>query len=238
MSQKIQWRLVICSTATLIGLILGVFGRSNELARDREGSGFEHVTGEVKTTARSSTLLERDVKSLISTCFSGLLKLDDNTLKPVFVLGDFNGDGRRDLFAPVRLARNVDAKNRSKPPFTYQQVLDPTSPASAALDLRLGDLAEVETWPLFSVVHDIDGAMSNRCSQAGGKYLLLFAMDNGTSRIRVFSRAKLPRGTIGDETEDEPPPRLRGAAILLLDNEGSGSALYWDGSRYRWYPYN
>lgn len=185
----------------------------------------------------SVSLSDREMESLVRTCFGGLLSAD-HTLTPSFVVGDFDGDGTQDLFVPVRLGRSVNRKNRSRTPFNYQEVLDPASPASVALNLRMGDLAIVENWPLFVVVHGLSKARMTRCSESRYKFLLLFAMNKGTTSIKLFNGKKLPRGTINDPKEDQPPPRLKGEAILLLDPDGEGSAIYWDGARYRWYPVN
>jgi hypothetical protein len=59
---------------------------------------------------------------------------------------------------------------------------------------------------------------------------------------RYESVLRLERGPLkpaitGDEPEPIPPPALKGDAILLLRDDGAGEALYWDGERYRWYPY-
>ena len=183
-------------------------------------------------------LKDQDAEELVRICFGGLLRADLRALTPGFIVGDFYGDGIQDLFVPVRLARSVEMKDRSRPPFNYQEVLDSTSPGRVALDLTVSDLAKVKTWPLLAVVRNVDKARLTRCADVRDKYILLFVMDKGTSVIKVFRARRLPRGTIGDPKEDVPPPRLRGAAVLLLDSHGQGSAVYWDGMRYRWYPYN
>jgi hypothetical protein len=32
------------------------------------------------------------------------------------------------------------------------------------------------------------------------------------------------------------PPKLKGDALLFLDSKREGTAVYWDGTRYLWYP--
>lgn len=48
-------------------------------------------------------------------------------------------------------------------------------------------------------------------------------------------KGKLEPAAYGDEAEIVPPPYLLGDAILMIDSENSGTAVYWDGARYRWY---
>jgi hypothetical protein len=188
-----------------------------------------------RSNMRKSSLPDQD--SLIRTCFSGLFRASQQRLTPNFVMGDFDGDGQNDLLVAVELARVVDRNDRGAPPFNFQEVLDSRSPASEALDLRMGNLQIFEMGPFFAVIHNIGRSPNISCSRAQNKFVLLFTMDKGTKTMRLFTGKKLPRGTIGDEKEDQPPPRLRGKAILLLDNQGSGTALYWEGTRYRWYPF-
>ena len=47
---------------------------------------------------------------------------------------------------------------------------------------------------------------------------------------------KLPEAVAGDEPEIVPPPKLIGDAIVMLTDENKGTAIYWDGARYRRYP--
>ena len=180
----------------------------------------------------------QDVATLIDRCFNGYLRYDDKTLMRSFIEGDFDGDGSKDLFAAVQPGKKVDTNNKSKPPFTYQEVIDAVSPGSVALDLRLGNLGVVEVWPLFVVIRNVDKPGSGRCLSQNEKYLLQFPMDKGVNDMKLFKGKKLPAGTIGDASEDDPPPALKGDAVLLLDPSGDGQAIFWGRGRFRWYPVN
>jgi hypothetical protein len=94
-------------------------------------------------------------------------------------------------------------------------------------------IAELRTW--FVVLH---GFNKRRCPAKRGKFVLLFPNDPHANTIKLFRGEKLPPGTIGDPEEDQPAPSLKGDAILIVDADEVGIALYWDGERYRWYPYN
>jgi hypothetical protein len=191
------------------------------------------------TAKHANILSSKDVESLLQSCFHGLFRVDSSGLSPEFVEGDFDGDGIPDVFVPVKLARVVNRNDRSEPPFTFRDVLDPASPSRHELKLKMGDLSVplVED-PFFAILHRPGGNIPNRCTVRTQKFVLLFPMYKGSSKIELFHGKRLRPGTIYDPKEDQPPPRLRGDAILLLDDIGRGTALYWDGSRYRWYPVN
>ncbi len=187
----------------------------------------------------ANILSSKDVESLVQSCFDGLFRVGSSSLSPEFVEGDFDGDGIPDVFVPVKLARVVNRNDKSEPPFTFRSVLDPASSSRHELKLKMGDLSvPVVEDPFFAILHRPGGSIPNRCTVRTQKFVLLFAMDKGSSKIELFHGKRLRPGTIYDPKEDQPPPRLRGDAILLLDDKGRGTALYWDGSRYRWYPVN
>jgi len=186
----------------------------------------------------ANILSSKDVESLVQSCFDGLFLVGSSGLSPDFVEGDFDGDGIPDVFVPVRLARVVNRNDKSEPPFTFRSVLDPASSSRHELKLKMGDLSVPGAEPFFVILHRLGADNPNRCPARSQKFVLLFGMDKGTSKIELFHGKRLRPGTIYDPKEDQPPPRLHGDAILLLDDKGRGTALYWDGSRYRWYPVN
>jgi len=49
------------------------------------------------------------------------------------------------------------------------------------------------------------------------------------------SSKPLKRAAAGDSRATSPP-RLKGDAILFLDAKKEGTAVYWDGVRFLWYP--
>src|SRR5262249_28582304 len=44
-----------------------------------------------------------------------------------------------------------------------------------------------------------------------------------------------PKSPVGQNAWDDPPPKLRGDALLIIKPEAASSILYWDGVAYRWY---
>jgi hypothetical protein len=176
-----------------------------------------------------------DVESYLIKCFGDLFRVDSQFLSPRFVVGDFNGDKTEDVFVSARLHRKVSKEDKSQPPFTFQELLDAYSPASESLDLRMGNLAIFEGGPWLVVLH---GFRTGKCPAKPARFVLLFPINADATMIKLYGGEKLPPGTTGDPKEDEPPPRLKGDAILIVAPDGEGTAIYWDGSRYRWYPYN
>lgn len=61
------------------------------------------------------------------------------------------------------------------------------------------------------------------------------ALSSGGDDFSWMDSWRIVTGPAEQGTTDEPPPRLRGAA-LWVEKDGSGSALvYWNGTRYAWY---
>jgi hypothetical protein len=46
----------------------------------------------------------------------------------------------------------------------------------------------------------------------------------------VFDKGRVPQGATR-----EPPPILRGDALLIFKTEAASAILWWNGTRYRWY---
>jgi hypothetical protein len=184
-------------------------------------------------------LSESQIEPLINKCFANLFSLSSHGLSPPFVVGDFNGDGMQDLFVPVRFVGSIKPSNSAKPNFNLEMVLGTGGlPKDKAFyDLRLGDLS-VDNGQYFVVIHGAAGIPLSICPSVRNRFVLIYAMDKGSIGIRLYGGKRLPPGTIGDPKEDQPPPMLKGKAIVLLDSHKIGTALYWDGSRYRWYPFN
>lgn len=41
---------------------------------------------------------------------------------------------------------------------------------------------------------------------------------------------------VGQGVSTQRPPKLKGEAILVKKLESSSGLIYWDGTKYRWYP--
>lgn len=44
-----------------------------------------------------------------------------------------------------------------------------------------------------------------------------------------------PKGAVGTGAGGDPPPRLRGDALLVGKSEAASAVIYWDGRSFRWY---
>jgi hypothetical protein len=165
--------------------------------------------------------------------FAGMVAVDTVQMHPHFMVGDFDGNGKSDL---VVIGRLVSATPERAEGGSHMHVYVPmgTGMKPVPRDIRMSaDL--LATWRgegAQLVIHDFRRATS---SPRRENALLLFSA-NGESVLRL-ERGPLKPAITGDEPEPIPPPALKGDAILLLRDDGAGEALYWDGERYRWYPY-
>lgn len=67
------------------------------------------------------------------------------------------------------------------------------------------------------------------------RFVLVDAWNNGKLKLQLY-RGKLKIARAGDEPKLLPPPELLGSALILLGIGNNGTAVYWDGTAYRWYP--
>src|SRR5262249_13198062 len=153
------------------------------------------------------TIDKSQVEWLLSNCFDGLFAIDPAGLSPEFVVGDFNGDGEADVFLPVRLTRDTN-RDHQEPNFLIQIVFDggPLPKDRGYYDFGLKDLTRDHLRPYLIVVHSVARIISQRCPPRQDKFVLLFAIDQGSEKIKLFHGKRLPPGTIGDKKEDRPPP--------------------------------
>lgn len=198
----------------------------------------QHRDALPKVKPSADRLDKQAVSDLVNRCFEGLVRSDDQSLTPSFIKGDFDGDGSMDLFVTVQPGKKVDSRDKTIPAFNFYNVIDSVSPANVAHDLRVGNLGLIESWPLVAIVRNVDKPAGSRCLLKNEKVLLVFPMDKGTTVMKLFQGKKLPEGTIGDPDEDDPPPALKGDAVMLLDFGGDGMAIFWSKGRFRWYPVN
>jgi hypothetical protein len=177
------------------------------------------------------------ITSLLETEFGSLFVIDDRTISPTYLRGDFNGDGVEDLAVAVRLNRQIDPNDRSKMPFQFDKAYGPGPSTVGEQDygptFTIGDLAGYRDLSMLAVIHGTreHGLTNSKPSQ---RFVVVDAWHLGQKTMSLF-RGKLKPAAYGDELKIIPPPQLLGDAILMIGPEDSGTAVYWDGARYRWY---
>lgn len=140
---------------------------------------------------------------------------------PYYLLGDFNGDGFRDIAVTVNPeGAQQEIKNAG---VKYLDV-DPSSETNGQ-ELSVTD-AEFKYCVGVAIMHGTaDGPVLEK---PGAKYLFYecfvpFKLIPRSTKLRRF------RG------EKQPPPKLRGDAIYLYLERDAASVVYWTGQTYRGY---
>jgi hypothetical protein len=190
----------------------------------------------------STTLSLEMVRKIVQDEFADQFRLNSSrrnqNISPPFVTGDFDGDGKMDLATlasiwPEEVNRRLAIDSRlSLPRVTISKTLGKgTSTADAkSAQLNLSELAQnFRESILLLIVHDFA-----RTGGASVRFALLDFCNNGEIKMTA-SRPPLRTATAGDSRRIAPP-RLKGDALLFLDGKGEGTAVYWDGTRYLWYP--
>ena len=147
---------------------------------------------------------------------------------PYYLLGDFNGDGAEDMLVIVRvtghrseLAKDVSVSN----PFERQgKALFPNDPAK---ENRLA-IAIVHSWKTTQVI--------GKFLLIGDSNLLILDHERATS-----GRAEDMKGLMSVVKRRGPRPKglkfpvtAKGDLVLLGNQVGDDSMLYWNGRTYRW----
>lgn len=99
----------------------------------------------------------------------------------------------------------------------------------------LSDFARYANSPSTGFLLIIHGKRGVADSDTADRFLLVDGWDLPKKTMRPF-KGKLALAIGGDGSKPVPPPILKGEAIVVLTSENRGSAIYWDGKRYRWYP--
>ena len=185
-----------------------------------------------------------EVKSLVDSHFAGVFALNatrqNQKISPAYLTGDFNGDGRPDLavlvsIQPDRLRPHLAADPMwSIRPLTISKALGKGMGARAAKDAQLSftDLSEnFQSSIVLLIVHNFKQALESAVSR---RFALLDFCNNGEIAMTV-SRKPLKTTPAGDSPIITAPVVSKDT-IRFLDRTGDGTAVYWDGARYRWYP--
>ena len=98
--------------------------------------------------------------------------------------------------------------------------------------LTLIDLAQNFADSLVLLIwHDFSGSAKGK---AVPRFALLDFCNNGELTMTV-SRKPLKATAAGDSPV-VAAPHFRGDTLRFLDHKNEGTAVYWDGARYLWYP--
>lgn len=180
------------------------------------------------------TLTDAQSQALVKREFEGLFEADGQTISPSHLVGDFNGDDVVDVAIYVRLSQSIDPSDKAEPRFWFGKPLGPgMRDDDKRYTFKMGDLARYRSEPILIVLHG-KAEPDPTGSEPKQRFVIVDGWDADAVTMRSY-RGKLWPAAAGD-SPIEPPPHLLGDAILILGRENRGTALYWDGNRYRWYP--
>lgn len=156
---------------------------------------------------------------------------------PLYVTGDFNGDGHVDVAGLVSVHTESLVERLTENPRWSIPGLVITKTPTEQTNSRWIKEARLSLWKLAKeypaevlllIIHGPPGSTPHL------KVALLDFSNYGELKMSV-SRTALRGSTVGDGPEIRPP-RFKGDTIRLLDVRGEGTAVYWNERRYLWYP--
>lgn len=175
-----------------------------------------------------------EVAALITQIFDDLFVVASKK-GASFTVGDFNGDGYKDLAVAVRLAREIDRNDNSAPDF---MLYVPLPPEFNPRDDR-NSLGTLRYWRQRGFLVVLHGGQRAWGELSTKDKLVLLTGYSGSS-VRLFSdRVQLrPATAYPNQKSPGPAPMIIHDSILLDDvfSDGRGEIIYWDGARYRYYP--
>lgn len=163
---------------------------------------------------------ESEVRESIAKNFGSKLKVITES-PPYYLLGDFNGDGFRDIAVAVN---PEGAREEIKNAGVKYLDVDPGSETNGR-ELNLSD-AEFKYCVGVAIMHGT--AEGPVLQNPGAKYFFYqcfipFKLVPRSTKIRRFRGLK------------QPPPTLKGDAIYLYLETDAASVVYWTGRTYRGY---
>ena len=235
------YRISLKSTLIIV-VITGVFLCG--IASAYKTGYFQLKTGPIEnsfvrsTGTKDSELTESRVRGILISELEGWFDLSDRVISPSYVSADLNGDGIVDLAAAVRLNREVSPDDTTEPPFQFVKPYGPgpDDPPIPPARMETGSLRWYHEYnaAILVIIHGSrDFGLTN--TKPAQRYVLVDAWNNGKLKLQLY-RGKLKIARAGDEPELMRPPVLLGSALMLLNIESTGTAVYWDGTAYRWYP--
>jgi hypothetical protein len=159
-----------------------------------------------------------EVKEAVKRVFKDSVEIDSHR-KPIFIEGDFNGDGSRDLAVVIRPALDKLANlNEEFPNWILKDPFSDDEPRIPRLRVAADDT-------LLAVIHGY-GSSGWRDSQATQTFLLKNAVGSG---MKAHQAKKLTGANEANKT-----PYLRGDVIGQVV-DGTSGYLYFAGATYSWY---
>lgn len=174
----------------------------------------EEVPVATKVPAPETT----EVKEAVSRVFKDSVEIDSRRT-PVFIDGDFNGDGARDLAVVIRPAPNKLAElNDEFPTWILKDPFSGDEPRIPRLRVAADDT-------MLAVIHGY-GSNGWRDSQATQTYLLKNAVGSGMAAYQPKDLVNANKG--------KKIPYLRGDVIGQVV-DGTAGYLYFAEATYSWY---
>ena len=159
-----------------------------------------------------------DVTSAVRRVFKDSVEIDSSR-KPIFIDGDFNGDGARDLAVVIKPVPNKLADlNEEFPNWILKDPLSGDVPHVPRLRVAADDA-------LLAVIHGY-GANGWRDPEATQTFLLKNAVGSG---MTVYQAKDLTKANKAKRT-----PYLRGDVIAQTVDRAPGY-IYFAGATYAWY---
>jgi hypothetical protein len=211
----------------------------------------QKVMGNGDSNQTDIHLTKEQIQSLINKEFGQLFLVDSLYISPTYLVGDFNGDGIKDLAVLVRPRKTIDPNDKTKPTFWLDEPITGgiyKTTSKRRLDkaerewrerhqaFTIGDLARYRQvlLPEIVIIHGTEGRMWEN-SEPQQRFVVLGGMDHDADRMRLY-RGKLKSMAIGDSPGGIPHKLVGDALLFTYRNEG-GAVIYWLNGDYYWYPW-
>jgi|SRR5215475_1848470 len=178
---------------------------------------------------------EEDVAKLLVHESGNLLILGTKWgVTPTYLWGDFNGDGAIDIAIVAALNTSVGFSTQPLSAFVIDKARPPDYQRVNEYPREF--LKEYTDTPLLVIFHGAnDATMKN--FQIKERFIVLDGMDKPPLRM-LLHKGRLDAAVAGDEPRVVLPPKLIGDALVCLGNDNTGTAIFWNKGKYRWYPVN